>query len=219
MRLSAAAAHFDRAAADLEGFARPLWGIAPLVAGGGDFDHWALYREGLSAGTDPDHPDYWGAITGIDQRQVELAAIGFALRIARPSLWDPLDDAAKKRVAAYLVAGREHEFVDSNWKFFRVMIDLGLMHCGVAVDPAKRNAYLDDLERFALGNGWYRDGRDQERRPLHPLRLPLLRADLRRLPRRHGAGRALSRAGRRSSPTPSATGTHPTDRRSPSAAA
>ncbi len=158
VRLSAAAAHFDRAAADLEGFARPLWGIAPLTAGGGEFDHWALYRKGLSNGTDPDHPDYWGNIGGIDQRQVELAAIGFALRIARPQLWDPLDDAAKKQIAAYLVAGREHEFVDSNWKFFRVMIDLGLMHCGVPVNAEKRNAYLDDIEHFAIGNGWYRDG-------------------------------------------------------------
>ncbi len=158
MRLSAAAAHFDRAAAELEGFARPLWGIAPLVAGGGDFAHWQLYRDGLSAGTDPDHPDYWGDIGDIDQRQVELAAIGFALRIARSQLWDPLDNAAKRHVAAYLISGREHEFVDSNWKFFRVLIDLGLMHCGVVVDPQKRETYLDDLERFVLGNGWYRDG-------------------------------------------------------------
>ena len=158
VRLSAAAAHFDRAAADLEGFARPLWGIAPLAAGGGDFAHWALYREGLSHGTDPEHPDYWGDIGDIDQRQVELAAIGFALRMARPQLWNPLDEAAKRRVAAYLISGREHKFVDSNWKFFRVMIDLGLLHCGVTVDPAGRETYLDDLERFTLGNGWYRDG-------------------------------------------------------------
>ncbi len=158
VRLSAAAAHFDRAAADLEGFARPLWGIAPLAAGGGAFEHWALYREGLKNGTDPDHSDYWGDIGDIDQRQVELAAIGFALRIARTELWDPLDDAAKKHVAAYLVAGRERQFVDSNWKFFRVMIDLGLMHCGVEVDAERRNAYLDDIERFSIGNGWYRDG-------------------------------------------------------------
>ena len=114
--------------------------------------------EGLSNGTDPEHPDYWGDIGDIDQRQVELAAIGFALRIARAELWDPLDDAAKQRIAAYLVSGREHEFVDSNWKFFRVMIDLGLMHCGVEVGAEKRNAYLDDIERFAIGNGWYRDG-------------------------------------------------------------
>ncbi len=158
VRLSAAAAHFDRAAADLEGFARPLWGIVPLVAGGGAFAHWELYRRGLSAGTDPDHPDYWGDIGDINQRQVELAAIGFALRLARGEIWDPLDAAAKRRVAAYLISGREHAFVDSNWKFFRVLIDLGLMHCGIDVDPQKRIDYLDDLERFALGNGWYRDG-------------------------------------------------------------
>ncbi|MGH6924628.1 MAG: DUF2264 domain-containing protein [Propylenella sp.] len=158
VRLSAAAAHFDRAAAELEGFARPLWGIAPLAAGGGDFKHWDLYREGLSHGTDPEHPDYWGDISDIDQRQVELAAIGFALRIARAQLWDPLDDAAKQRIAAYLISGREHEFVDSNWKFFRVMIDLGLMHCEVEVSAEKRNAYLDDIEGFVIGNGWYRDG-------------------------------------------------------------
>jgi hypothetical protein len=158
VRLSAAAAHFDQAAAELEGFARPLWGIAPLVAGGSDFEHWARYRDGLSNGTDPAHPDYWGDISDIDQRQVELAAIGFSLRIARAQLWDPLDAAVKRRVAAYLVSGREHEFVNSNWKFFRVLVDLGLMHCGVAVDPRKRNAYLDDLDRFAIGNGWYRDG-------------------------------------------------------------
>jgi hypothetical protein len=158
VRLSAAAAHFDRAAADLEGFARPLWGVVPLAAGGGAFAHWQLYRDGLSAGTDPHHPDYWGDINGIDQRQVELAAIGFALRLARADLWDPLDEDAKRRIAAYLIAGRDHEFVDSNWKFFRVLIDLGLMHCGVAVDPQKREDYLDGLERFVLGNGWYRDG-------------------------------------------------------------
>ncbi len=158
VRLSAAAAHFDRAAADLEGFARPLWGIAPLVAGGGTFGHWQLYRDGLANGTNPKHPDYWGTISSIDQRQVELAAIGFSLRLARTELWDPLDDAAKANVAAYLINGREHEFVDSNWKFFRVMIDLGLTHCGVAVDAAKREAYLDGLERFAMDNGWYRDG-------------------------------------------------------------
>ena len=158
VRLSAAAAHFDIAAADLEGFARPLWGIVPLAAGGGDFAHWELYRDGLSHGTDPQHPDYWGDITDIDQRQVELAAIGFALRMARAQLWDPLDDATKRRVADYLVSGREHEFVDSNWKLFRVMIDLGLTHCGVEVSAEKRNAYLDDIDGFVLGNGWYRDG-------------------------------------------------------------
>ena len=158
VRLSDAAAHFDRAAADLEGFARPLWGLAPLAAGGGRFEHWELYRRGLANGTDPDHPEYWGAIHDIDQRQVELAAIGLTLRLVPQLVWEPLDETARRNVAAYLLEGREHSFVDNNWKFFRVLIDLGLLHCGVEVDPAKRLQYLDEIEGFHVGDGWYRDG-------------------------------------------------------------
>ena len=90
---------------------------------------------------------------------MELAAIGFALRIARAAVVGPARTTPRSNESPpILSAGREHDFVDSNWKFFRVMIDLGLMHCGVAVDAEKRNAYLDDIERFAIGNGWYRDG-------------------------------------------------------------
>ncbi|MCX2721498.1 DUF2264 domain-containing protein [Roseibium salinum] len=158
VRLSAMAAHFDQAAAELEGFARPLWGIAPLVAGGGRFEHWDLYRRGLVCGTDPEHPDYWGDITDIDQRQVELAAIGFTLRIAREHIWDPLDDVQKKQVAAYLLAGRERDYVNSNWKFFRILVDIGLIHCGIEPGAEKREIYLDDIDGFVMENGWYRDG-------------------------------------------------------------
>ncbi len=158
VRLSATSAHFDQAAADLEGFARPLWGIVPLVAGGGQFEHWDLYRRGLANGTDPEHPDYWGEIGDKDQRQVELASLGFTLRLAREHIWDPLDERAKKNVANYLISGREHEFVDSNWKFFRILIDLGLEHCGIGISPAKREKYLDDIDGFAMEEGWYRDG-------------------------------------------------------------
>jgi hypothetical protein len=156
--LSAACAHFDRAAAELEGFARPLWGIAPLVGGGGDFAHWALYRKGLDAGTDPDHPDYWGDISDIDQRQVELAAIAFAILMAGQEIWEPLDTAAKARAIVYFKSAREHRFVDSNWLFFRVLIDLALARCGSGIDPADTAATLDEIERFTLGKGWYRDG-------------------------------------------------------------
>ncbi|MFW8643426.1 DUF2264 domain-containing protein [Rhizobium beringeri] len=76
--LGAAGAIFDRAAADLEGFARPLWGIVPLVAGGGVFPHWDLYRRGLANGTNPAHPEYWGDLADRNQRLVEAPAVGFA---------------------------------------------------------------------------------------------------------------------------------------------
>ncbi|WP_201835882.1 DUF2264 domain-containing protein [Microvirga zambiensis] len=156
--LGATAAHFDFAAADLEGFARPLWGLAPYAAGGGNFRHWPLYAKGLANGTDPEHPEYWGKVTDRDQRMVELAALGFALRLVPQHLWDPLDERARRNVANYLLEARPHQFADNNWKFFRVMIDLGLERIGVEFDRSLTEQYLQELEAFHLGDGWYRDG-------------------------------------------------------------
>jgi hypothetical protein len=156
--LSGAAAIFDRAAADLEGFARPLWGLAPLAAGGGNFDHWELYRRGLVAGMDPNHPDYWGDVADRNQRLVELAAIGLALRLVPEHVFDPLSAAEKAIVSAYLLKARNRDYVDNNWKFFRVLVDLGLEQCGIEFDAKGTSDYLDDLEAFELEDGWYRDG-------------------------------------------------------------
>ena len=158
VRLSATGAHFDRAAADLEGFARPLWGIVPFAAGGHDFPYWDLYRSGLANGADPSHPEYWGEISDRDQRQVELAAVGFALAMVPEHIWDPLTEGQKKTVAAYLLSAYDKEFIDNNWKFFRVLIGLGLTRVGMSFDPSKTGKYLDEAEAFRLGEGWYRDG-------------------------------------------------------------
>ena len=158
VRLNGAAAHFDRAAADLEGFARPLWGLVPLAAGGGRFEHWELYRRGLANGCNPAHPEYWGPVTGTDQRMVELAAIGLGLRLVPEHIWDPLDSTAKANVANYLLAARVHPYANNNWKFFRILVDLGLERCGIDFDHTLTTTYLDELDGFYLGDGWYRDG-------------------------------------------------------------
>lgn len=158
VRLDAAAAHFDRTAADLEGFARPLWGLAPLAAGGGEIDQWERYREGLANGTDPHHPEFWGRPGDRDQRLVELAALGFTLRMVPHLVWDPLPRRAKDNLRAYLLAAREVEFVDNNWMFFRILVDLGLEQCGIPFDGRFTEEYLEKLERHYIGDGWYRDG-------------------------------------------------------------
>ena len=158
VRLDGAGAHFDRAAADLEGFARPLWGLTPLAAGGGSFDHWELYRRGLANGTDPEHPEYWGTVNSTDQRMVELAAIGFTMRLLPHLVWEPLEQKAKDNLAAYLKHARSFTYADNNWKFFRVLVDLGLEECGVEFDRSLTKAYLEELDGFYLGDGWYRDG-------------------------------------------------------------
>lgn len=158
VRLNGGAAHFDRAAADLEGFARPLWGLTPLAAGGGEFDHWELYRRGLANGTDPEHPEYWGQVNSTDQRMVELAAIGFTLRLLPHLVWEPLPQKAKDNLAAYLKHARQFDYADNNWKFFRILVDLGLEECGVEFDRSLTEKYLEELDGFYLGDGWYRDG-------------------------------------------------------------
>jgi hypothetical protein len=161
--IDASGAVFDRAAAELEGFARPLWGIAAATLGGSDMeDWWVPIRSGLSHGTDPGHPDYWGAVEPVDQRMVELAAIGFALRTCRQQLWDPLALPVRERVHAYLSNAREQPFSDNNWKFFRLMIDLGLEEIEAAPSAELHDAYLSELDGFLMEEGWYRDGNTRQ---------------------------------------------------------
>lgn len=163
IRLGVNIAHHDDTAADLEGYARPLWGLAPLAAGGGDFAHWDVWARGLAAGTDPGHPEYWGAPEGIDQRTVESAALGFALALAPDKLWDPLSGAEKDRAGAWLTRFIEARTPDNNWNFFPVMVSLGLDRVGYAHDRAARHARLDRLETYALADGWYGDGPTEQR--------------------------------------------------------
>lgn len=78
------------AAIKLEKFARPLWGLAPLAAGGKDYDIWDNYLEGIRNGTNPKHDEYWGDTEDFDQRMVEMAEIALTLILAPNKIWEPL---------------------------------------------------------------------------------------------------------------------------------
>ncbi|QDY69218.1 DUF2264 domain-containing protein [Qingshengfaniella alkalisoli] len=152
------AAHFPMVAAELEGFARPLFGLAPLAAGDLPFDDWDMIREGYANGTDPEHPEFWGNYDGVDQRQVESAAIGFGLIFAKEQIWDPLTDKQKENVANWLKFCQTRPVANNNWHFFHVLGSLGLESVGVEHDLSVRENALDTLESFYIGEGWYADG-------------------------------------------------------------
>lgn len=151
-------ATFDERAEALEGVARPLWGLAPLAAGGGEFAHWPLIRTLLVHGTDPDHPEYWGTITTTDQRQVETAAIGLALALAPHEVWEPLTQAERDQLVEWLRPVFTVPLVMNNWQFFRVLVYCGLRHVGVEVPRPPVEESLRLIESFYRDEGWYVDG-------------------------------------------------------------
>jgi hypothetical protein len=159
-RLGTFGAHFAPRVAQLEGYARPLWGIVPLVAGGGAFDHWDRWVDGFAHGTDPDDPEYWGPCDhDIDQRMVEMAALGFALAFTPEHLWDPLTGRQRDHVVEWLRGIERREPAQNNWQCFRLLVQMGFERLGVPIDRDAQARSVELVDSFAVGQGWYRDGR------------------------------------------------------------
>ncbi|KAG9076773.1 hypothetical protein FS749_011403 [Ceratobasidium sp. UAMH 11750] len=155
--------HFDEAAAQLEGFSRPLWALASLLAGtkGQDVSYLSpspaelakRWARGLASGTDPENPEFWGTTRGKDQRMVEMSAMGFALAVARESVWDPLSEKERSNLANWLGAINNKEMPDTNWLWFRVFANLGLRSVGSnQFSQEQMTKDLDHLDTFQLEN-------------------------------------------------------------------
>lgn len=163
VKLGYTGAHFPNRAAELEGFTRPLWGLVPLAAGGGDLSDWALYHQGLTNGSDPQHSEYWGDVGDYDHALAEMSAIGFALALAPQYVWEPLESRAQANLGRWLRQINQVKLYDNNWLFFRVMVNLGLAQVGAEPNLVAMRAALDRLDAFYLGDGWYSDGPTMQR--------------------------------------------------------
>lgn len=146
--------------AELESFARVLWGLAPYFCGGGSNQEFEeIYLQGLEHGTDPRNPEYWGAVTDYDQRLVEMAAISVGLLLAQDKLWDPLSPDAQSNLASWLSQANHAETRDNNWKFFAVLANVALKKLGrPEFDQEKMDGNLAAINSYYIGDGWYTDG-------------------------------------------------------------
>ncbi|MCX7708422.1 MAG: DUF2264 domain-containing protein [Clostridia bacterium] len=149
--------------ARMEAFARPLWGLVPHAAGGGESELWRIYLEGIRNGTNPEHEEYWGIIADKDQLMVEMAVLGFALSMIPEKVWYPLNEGEKKNLADWLLQINHYVVVDSNWLFFRVLVNLGLKKVGEAYNREMMEKDLNRLDEFYLSDGWYQDGISEQR--------------------------------------------------------
>ncbi|GAB7353705.1 hypothetical protein MBLNU459_g4108t1 [Dothideomycetes sp. NU459] len=148
----------DETAAQIEGFARPLWGLAPLLAGSSYYSKTDLFVKGLIAGTDPDGPEFWGNMEDLDQRMVEACPIGYTLAIAGKQFWEPLSGKQRENVGAWVGSMNDKEMPNTNWLWFRVFANLGLKANGAPYSQSQIDADMNHLDTFHRGDGWSNDG-------------------------------------------------------------
>jgi hypothetical protein len=149
-------AFYGEAATRLETFSRTLWAAVPLCMQG-EWDPEPILR-GLEAGTDPEHPGFWGWAGPGDSRLVEMCAIAFALKMAPDIFWAGLSAETQGRVADWLGRINDCDFGTNNWLYFRVFVNEALREVGAAHRPEQVEADLEGIEGLYLGEGWYGDG-------------------------------------------------------------
>ena len=159
LRIGHTGATYGRDAIELEAFSRPLWALAPFWMGGGrEPELEEIYRRGLTAGTDPKNPEYWGDTGDYDQCFVEMAAIACAILEVPQIVWDPLTPEQKHNLAAWLDSINHHKIPECNWQFFMILVNLALDSVGMPCDMENARRGLDKVESYYQGDGWYTDG-------------------------------------------------------------
>ncbi len=153
------AAWYEDISVKTEAFARPLWGLVPFWAGGGtDREFEESYIIGIENGSDPENAEYWGECTDRNQRFVEMAAFAYGMLMSPEKVWEPLTKKAKENLVKWLWQINEHEVCDSNWIFFRVLVNIALKARGLQYSAERIEADISRINDFYIENGWYMDG-------------------------------------------------------------
>ncbi len=149
--------------AEMEGYSRALWALGPLLAGGcaEALPLWDKWKQGLENGTDPAHPEYWGQIGDNDQRMVEMAAIALGLMIAPQHFYWGFAPDARTRIHDWLDQINRFNLPTNNWRFFRVLVNVGLMAVGLPGNQASLQEDFDLIEEHYEDHGWYYDYKSQ----------------------------------------------------------
>ena len=152
-------AHYAEDVAGMEGFSRVLWALVPMMMGRCPEaeEFWPLWREGIIHGTDPGHAEYWGDISDADQRMVEMAVIGTGLCFLPERFYEELTPAQRDHLYRWLDQINRYDMPQNNWRFFRILVNIGFLKVGRPVNEARLREDLDMMESHYAGDGWYFD--------------------------------------------------------------
>ena len=166
-RIPGPRSHHGQLADELEGFTRSMFMAGPWLHHSTDgvfsyhgeiTDVAAFYRKGILAGTDPNHPEYWGDIVDYAQHLVEMAALSWMLYLSRQHIWEKFSQAEKKQVADYLFQCTKVAYHQNNWLLFNVITNAVLKKLGMPYAQEQIDQNLQACDHMYMGQGWYRDG-------------------------------------------------------------
>ncbi|MBV9912033.1 MAG: DUF2264 domain-containing protein, partial [Sinobacteraceae bacterium] len=155
----------------VEGFARtaPLF-AAWLYSGrptrvrsaltGEEIDLVGMLRDGILAGVDRNSAEYWGDISGSDQRRVEAADIARILWLTKPLIWDRLSPRDRHEIVRWLMPASAFESPRNNWALFPIVISLVLAQLQpqeFAANQSIAGAQFAAYRRLYRESGWFSD--------------------------------------------------------------
>lgn len=147
-------------ASGIEGFTRILFGLMPYTLWRGANPYTEIFVKGLLTGTDSDSEFYWGKMSDLDQRVVEMVPVALMLYFCRHDTWDQFTAPEKARVLAYLKQVNHIKLPQNNWLLFRVILNIVCRKLGDAtIEQSWIQCDLECINGLYLGNGWYTDGR------------------------------------------------------------
>lgn len=159
LHLGETGAVYPDSIAEMEAYARPLWALIPMLMGKceGAAPLWEKWREGLIHGVDPSHEEYWGEVGDYDQRLVEMAVMGMGLCLIPETFYFDLPKSAQTNLYHWLNQINSHDMPKNNWYFFRVLVNIGFMNCGLPYPEKQLEDDLALIETHYEGDGWYFD--------------------------------------------------------------
>jgi hypothetical protein len=149
----------------LEAIGRLLSGIGPwlevTLESGGERDLQQRYRElarkAIAMACDPGSPDFLNFQDG-SQPLVDCGFLAQAVLRAPVELWQKLEPAAKKNLAAALASSRSITPGQNNWLLFAATVETALAAMSERFDAMRIDYALRAHQQWYVGDGLYGDG-------------------------------------------------------------
>lgn len=148
---------------EAEGFLRLLWGYAPFYQQHPIDQTFKRLVEGICRGVDPADSDYWGKIDNMNQLMVEMAPLAVFLLMNQEKVTVSTTSQQREMIYQWISQINHYQTPQNNWLFFRVLVNVCLYKQAGQDHRQQIEEDLSKIESFYLGNGWYFDGKKQQK--------------------------------------------------------